>query len=155
MKTLVYKRTHTGDPNAMGWFGINDCMGQVRTLKFESVIGIGGIGEEAVSHGIDRRVNWIGIGAEKAGKGVRGPLIRFDRFVLFEKDGPNFQELAPTLAHHIYYKNVRVLTKFTAAEQREIDRILDIAKEAAPSAPTILKGIKHRCPKCSRTKKEC
>jgi hypothetical protein len=33
MRTLIYKRTHTGDPDANGCFGIYDCMGRVRALS--------------------------------------------------------------------------------------------------------------------------
>jgi hypothetical protein len=42
MNTLVYKRTHTGDPDESGIFGIHDCMGQVRGWNFGAVIGVGG-----------------------------------------------------------------------------------------------------------------
>jgi len=52
MRTLIYKRTHTGDPDANGCFGIYDCMGRVRALDFDAVIGIGGIGSEAQWAGI-------------------------------------------------------------------------------------------------------
>jgi hypothetical protein len=38
MRTLIYKRTHTGDPDASGCFGIFDCMGRVRALDFDAVI---------------------------------------------------------------------------------------------------------------------
>ena len=30
MRILTYKRTHTGDPDPSGRFGIYDCMGHVR-----------------------------------------------------------------------------------------------------------------------------
>jgi hypothetical protein len=40
---LVYKRPHTGDPDAVRRFGVNDCMGSSRCRRFEAVIGIGGI----------------------------------------------------------------------------------------------------------------
>ena len=46
-RTLIYKRTHTGDPDPKaGVFGNNDCMGTVRKRDFDAVIGIGGIGPE-------------------------------------------------------------------------------------------------------------
>lgn len=35
MRTLIYKRTHVGDPDPGGRFGIHDCMGQVRNRDFE------------------------------------------------------------------------------------------------------------------------
>ena len=45
MRTLIYKRTHLGDPDLFGTFGINDCMGEVRARQFDAVIGVGGIGD--------------------------------------------------------------------------------------------------------------
>ena len=62
-RTLVYKRTHTGDPDTNGVFGNQDCMGRVRRLPFEAVIGVGGISREPVALGIAGKINWIGIGA--------------------------------------------------------------------------------------------
>lgn len=64
-RTLVYKRTHNGDPDREGDFGAYDCMGQVRGYEFDAVIGIGGLGLEAEAWGIAGRVNWIGIGPQK------------------------------------------------------------------------------------------
>src|SRR4051812_45820013 len=47
MRTLVYKRTHSGDPDPkMGVFGNHDCMGEVRAWPFDAVIGIGGVGQQ-------------------------------------------------------------------------------------------------------------
>jgi hypothetical protein len=49
MRTLIYKRTHHGDPDPAGRFGIHDCMGRVRTWSLEAVIGVGGIGADPES----------------------------------------------------------------------------------------------------------
>jgi hypothetical protein len=148
-KTLIYKRTHIGDPDKAGRFGIHDCMGKVRSRNFNAVIGIGGIGNEARSAGIDGKVTWIGIGSRKEPliEG-RGPLVKFDHFVLFDKNGPNFETLAPILAEHIYSKNVRVLSTFTKVEQTEISSLLRLAKNAAPSTGVSFRKITHYCPKC-------
>ncbi len=62
MRTLIYKRTHSGDPDHAGWFGVNDCMGRVRAWSFEAVIGVGGTGREARREGIARNLTWVGIG---------------------------------------------------------------------------------------------
>jgi len=43
MRILIYKRTHTGDPDLKGRFGIHDCMGRVRDYDYDAVIGVGGI----------------------------------------------------------------------------------------------------------------
>jgi len=66
MRTLIYKRTHKGDPDVKGHFGVSDCMGRVRQYPFDAVIGIGGIGRELAAKGIRGKVNWTGIGAEKS-----------------------------------------------------------------------------------------
>jgi hypothetical protein len=39
MRILTYKRTHVGDPDQDGRFGIYDCMGRVRNYPFDAVIG--------------------------------------------------------------------------------------------------------------------
>jgi hypothetical protein len=149
MRTLIYKRTHKGDPDKAGCFGIRDCMGNVRNMKFDAVIGVGGVGEEARTAGISGKVNWIGVGSRKEPlTGARGPLVRFDHFVLFEDKGPDFQTLAPKLAKHMYSKNVRVLVNFSNVEQREISRILEIALDASPSAGKLLSRVPLHCPKC-------
>jgi len=136
MRTLIYKRTHHGDPDGTGCFGIHDCMGRVRRWDFEAVIGVGGLGSEARSHRLDGKVNWIGIGPQKhvlAGK--RGPIVSFDHFVLYGSDGPDFERLAPVLAERIYSKNVRVLmNRLSPPEQAEVDAILRRAENAPPSS---------------------
>lgn len=58
-RILVYKRTHNGDPNEIGEFGCNDCMGTVRDWNFDAVIGVGGI--SATSYKMDGKITWIGI----------------------------------------------------------------------------------------------
>ncbi len=40
MRTLIYKRTHSGDPDPeTGVFGNHDCMGRVKDWQFDAVIG--------------------------------------------------------------------------------------------------------------------
>ena len=136
MRTLIYKRTHHGDPDMGGRFGIHDCMGRVRRWDFDAVIGVGGMGPEARSHGLDGKVNWIGIGPQKhAVPGYRGPIVTFDHFVLYGSDGPYFERLAPVLSERIYSKNVRVLMNgLSPIEQKEVDSILRRAKNARSSS---------------------
>jgi hypothetical protein len=52
MRTLIFKRTHNGDPDS-GLWGVKDCMGSVRCWEYEAVIGIGGKGTDAISQEID------------------------------------------------------------------------------------------------------
>jgi hypothetical protein len=110
IRTLVYKRTHKGDPDAHGRFGIEDCMGSVRQRDFDAVIGVGGISSWPRAQGIDGKVNWVGIGPRKTPlAGGRGPLVTFERFVLFEEAGPDFGSMAPMLAKRMLSRNARVI----------------------------------------------
>lgn len=150
LRTLVYKRTHHGDPDKSGQFGIYDCMGRVRTWNFEAVIGVGGLSPEPRSQELDGKVNWIGIGPHKrAVAGKRGPIVSFDHFVFYGSDGPDFETLAPLLAERIYSKNVRAIMKgFSPEEQKEVDKILVRARHAPPSSirtlpKASLKGCSH------------
>lgn len=148
MRTLIYKRTHMGDPDRNGWFGINDCMGRVRSWNFDAVIGVGGLGAEPISHGIDGRVTWIGIGPHKiSATGGRGPLVTFDRFVLFDAEGPSFLRKAPRLSRRLYEKNIRVLLHdLNEQQKREVASILRLAEEAKRSKPRpASRSSSHTC----------
>ena len=134
MTTLVYKRTHNGDPDSHGRFGVHDCMGKVRAWTFDAVIGVGGIGDEPHANGIAGKVNWIGIGPHKNSvAGINAPVITFDHFLDFGTDGPSFCAEAPVLAKRIYSKNVRAALNFSEAEQTEINALLARAANAPPS----------------------
>jgi hypothetical protein len=136
MKTLVYKRTHRGDPNEQGCFGIEDCMGRVRGYEFDSAIGVGGISRQPRSQDIAAKINWVGLGAHKIAVGNRkAPVVTFEHFALYEEKGKNIRNVAPTLANHLLSKNARVLVNFSTEEQQEIRKILRMAKDAPPSAP--------------------
>jgi hypothetical protein len=110
-------------------------MGTVRNREFDAVIGIGGIGPEAVSNGIDGQVNWIGIGPHKRYvPGKRGPEVLFDHYLYFGIDGPDFRVLAPLLAARLYRDNVRsILDGMTGPEQAEAEQIVFLAKGEPPS----------------------
>lgn len=134
LTTLVYKRTHTGDPDRHGRFGIHGCMGRVRAWRFDAVIGIGGIGPEPTAEGIDGRITWIGIGPRK----VRGedprPMVTFDKFILFDRRGPFVYDLAPHLARRMYEGRVRALLHASKSEAKEIADLLKLADGAPPSS---------------------
>lgn len=135
MRILIYKRTHNGDPDANGCFGAYDCMGSVRELTFDAVIGIGGIGGEAHANGIAGKLNWIGIGPSKLDNpSKRGPEVTFDHFLYYGGSGPDFRSVAPTLAKRIYGRNVRVMLHgFTPAEHTEAMKIVQRATRSGPS----------------------
>ncbi|MGE0454014.1 MAG: hypothetical protein AB7O37_18165 [Vicinamibacteria bacterium] len=150
MRTLVYKRTHEGDPDQEGRFGINDCMGTVRARKFDAVIGVGGTGAKPRRNGIAKRITWIGIGPHKS-PGKRGPVVTFDHFRMFGK-GPFLAEYAPALADHIYGRNVRSLMNPTPRESAEIAAILNLARNAPPSRALARRPGARRAIKCLPTR---
>ena len=131
-RTLVYKRTHSGDPDDQGRFGINDCMKTVRARVYDAVIGVGGVGAEPRRNGLAKKLTWVGIGPHKVGRPDR-PLVMFDHFLYYGEEGQLLEEYAPNMAQHIYGRNVRTLMSLTEEEQAEVDRILALAKDAPPS----------------------
>ena len=89
-RVLIYKRTHTGDPNTDGVFGCSDCVGRVREYGFDAVIGIGGISVMPQLQGIGGKVNWIGLGAHKepwAETGTLGSCLDYFGNAEFELAG--------------------------------------------------------------------
>jgi hypothetical protein len=135
MRILVYKRTHPGDPDNGGCFGAEDCMGAIRARKFDAVIGVGGIGAEPQRHGIDGKLNWIGIGPRRGRRYGRGPLLTFDQFRDFGTHGGRLISLAPSLARRIYRKRLRHLMSdsMSETELREVEGILSLARGAPAS----------------------
>jgi|HubBroStandDraft_6_1064221.scaffolds.fasta_scaffold382330_2 hypothetical protein len=135
MRTLIYKRTHEGDPGPQtGVFGNHDCMGTVRGWRFDAVIGIGGIRPWPECKGIARRLTWVGIGPHKIGEPSR-PRVMFDHFRYYRNGGPLLKEKAPALARRMYDKNVRVITScsLSSEERLDVERILGLARNAPPS----------------------
>ena len=142
MRTYLYKRTHAGDPDERGRLGVYDCIVSKRSLDFDSVIGIGGIGQEAKSHNLDGKLTWIGIGRHDSDESI----LTFDHFVLWDAAGPDFAEIAPLLAARMLQRYApRGLINFNAQEQLEIDQLLELAKHASPS-PAMRKAKKNICP---------
>lgn len=136
MRILIYKRTHTGDPSPDRVFGVNDCMGRIRDLSYDAVIGVGGTGSEPRGYGIDGKITWIGIYPTKIfGGGRRGPLVTFQRFVLFDAGGPALSSLAPALSKRMYQGRVRYLLEgYSKSEQAEAEQIIAWAMEATSEA---------------------
>ena len=136
MRTLIYKRTHTGDPDPKtGVFGNHDCMGSVRERQFDAVIGIGGVGPEPKSFGIAGKLNWVGIDPIYDGRDPdrRGPRLRFRHFLDFKKDGPPLQGRYPALADLMYGKNVRSIMHSPSPAGGRLDR--DVKKSFALRRP--------------------
>lgn len=163
MHTFIYKRTHCGDPNPEGQFGVpGDCMGEKRGLDFDAVIGVGG--QSAKPKSLVRMVNWIGIGPHKrAEPGLRGPVVTFDHFLLFSPEGgepaKKLAEFAPALEARLYENSKHFLMNdLSEAEQAEVEKILARAKNAPPSSAdgagpvTPSKGCRPRTPLEKSTK---
>ncbi len=154
MRTLIYKRTHTGDPDANGCFGTYDCMGRVRALEFDAVIGIGGIGRDARAAGIAGKITWIGIGARRATSDGRGPQITFDHFLLFDVRGELLSDIAPTLAKRFHLDNGPRYVfdeNLSEVEKSETKRILRMAHGVPASGQTsggVALKKTSRCAKC-------
>lgn len=110
-------------------FGVHDCMGQIREYDFDAVIGVGGIGQEPKSYGIDGKINWVGIHSQKTQLAPGYPsVVNFEYFVLLENEGPLLSSLAPNLANRIYNSSARFLLKsYTEKEKIEAKRIIDWA----------------------------
>lgn len=156
MNTLIYKRTHRGDPDKSGVFGVGDCMGRVRRWSFDAVIGVGGKRPWPRDKEIANRINWIGISPNKtnaANPTWKGPLVRFERFVIYDEKGPKLKRLAPKLFKYMFEdRHVRVVMSRSLGGkmQQEITRILRLAKKHKRTG-TFLSGTfltKNKC--CGR-----
>jgi hypothetical protein len=153
MNTLIYKRTHTGDPNKTGVFGVHDCMGRIRRWNFDAVIGVGGKSPWRGYEDIAYKINWIGVNATKADTRKRrwkGPLVMFERFVLYDEIGPKLKQLAPKLFKYMFEdRHVRAVTSrsLPAGMQKEISRILKHAKRFQRTGRRRLKTVlsKYKC----------
>ncbi|HFZ3996191.1 hypothetical protein, partial [Vibrio cholerae] len=149
-RVLVYKRTHTGDPNLAGDFGVNDCMGKVRGYDYDAVIGVGGIGHEPTRYGIQRKVNWVGINPTRFTNSVkkRCDIVRFSKFVLLEDQGPDFQMLAPLLAKRLYDNKARfLLSSLNEQELLEANTVIEhcLNLESIKKQGTYKSGCKSTC----------
>jgi hypothetical protein len=156
LNTLVYKRTHKGDPCECGIFGIDDCMGQVRNWTFDAVIGVGGKSPWSRDAGIARKVNWIGICPSKSeAPSPRESLVTFDRFLLLNEKGPELKKLAPRFFSYMFEeKHVRLVKSrsLPAKMQQEVEDILQWADNHPETHPSkFICG----CGKRSPTKRKC
>jgi hypothetical protein len=155
MRTLIYKRTHSGDPDPMtGVFGNRNCMGKVRRWKFDAVIGIGGIGREPELNRIARKLTWVGIGKHETDpdrpfETLHSPLVTFDHFLYYGEGGPLLEGIAPTLAKRMYDNNVRVvMDSLSSEERREVCKILQRAMNEPPSGRLAERDFEDTSAKC-------
>jgi hypothetical protein len=156
MRVLTYKRTHTGDPDNRGIFGINDCMGTIRNRKFDAVVGIGSKLPWEDSMEIAGKVTWIGVGPFRLKSPFhRGDLVAFEKFVLLDGDGPDFESLAPNLAKRFYSGNARsIINSYSKVEKVEIEslitRVIIGAELKSNAAVSNTDKLIERREKCAR-----
>jgi hypothetical protein len=168
LNTLVYKRTHKGDPDESAIFGIHDCMGRVRSLPFDAVIGVGGKSPWPNSKDIALKINWVGIGPHKSeassivwsgarrpdwAKVFRAPLVAFDHFVFFpDGTGPMLEDRARLLSRHMFKDSKHfVMSRSLRSEgmKEEIQEILEWAMTlSAGSASSNLSRTSGNAPQC-------
>lgn len=134
---LIYKRTHKGDPDSNGIFGIHNCMGSIRDREYDAVIGIGGKRPWKRFEGIGLRVNWVGIVPTKHdGSGGKASLVTFSKFCLFDEKGPFVKKIAPRLYKHMYvdaHRRVVMSSSLSSAVLGEVIEILKLADKCAGS----------------------
>ncbi len=150
LRILTYKRTHIGDPDEYGRFGIYDCMGRIRSYAFDAVIGVGGIGPEPKRFGIDRKINWVGVTpTRQQSPGGTGVEVIFENFLLLEESGPLLMTLAPCLAKRMYEGGARiVLNDYSPLEHKEAVAILKWSLRHPPPAirePRTKVGCQSKC----------
>ncbi len=160
MRILTYKRTHIGDPDQDGRFGIYDCMGRVRDYAFDAVIGIGGIGQEPKNFGIDRKINWVGINPKRRpSPGGKGVEVTFEKFLLLEEHGPLLETLAPSLARRMYEGGARILLKnYSDLERGEATAILQWSlnqRSRKIGGSKNAHGCQSRCRPAAQTRGPC
>lgn len=148
LKILVYRRTHTGDPNnKTKTFGINDCMGSVRDWEYDAVIGIGGSKPDEGDEGIREKITWVGItpklkqSATKedvarmmAGNpnfsGFRGQLVTFEKFKSWDENGKSVRDNYPNLYQYMFDAGriPRAALNFPDRIYEELLKILEMAE---------------------------
>ena len=138
--------THPGDPHPRGWWGVSDCMGEVRDFEFDAVIGIGGKGSEPQRWGMDEKLIWIGLEpkwSKSLRKSDRGSLVRFKHFLYCGNGGPLLADHAGQIATKMYANSSHfAIESFTKGELSEIKRLLRMA-ENAPKSDTPPKAAAH------------
>lgn len=136
VNTLIYKRTHEGDPSELGIFGCHDCMGKIRGYDFDSVIGVGGKKPDKGYENIAFKINWVGLNPEKIGDHKRGPLLSFKHFCFYGDEGADLKTLAPEIFKYMFEnQNVRyVMSKSLPDDvQEEVKNILKRAEKCPKS----------------------
>ena len=159
LKVLVYRRTHTANPCQCGVFGIRDCMGKVRSWKYDAVIGIGA---KNAKDNMSYKLTWVGINPHKQNSltvgydkkckyrkckkantknQLRGSLVTFNHFCLMNENRPMLCDCAPLLYHHMF------INKEIRRQALSTSRPKDIQKE--------ITNLVNQYRNCPSSQKEC
>ena len=133
---LIYRRTHTGDPDERGIFGCNECMKSVRSWDYDAVIGIGGIRPEHDDKGIARKINWIGREPKRDySLSSSEPLVTFEKFIIWDDKGTLLSKCAPKLNKYMFEEGriPRIGKYFPDDINNEVLQLLKLADGAPPS----------------------
>lgn len=136
MKILIYKRTHKGDPDERGIFGINDCMGRIRDYDYDAVIGIGGKAPWNDDQDIKYKVNWVGLEPKWINaEGKRADCVVFSHFELYEEKGMDIEENFPNLFRYMYdtQKRFEISSELPGDVLEEVQQILKFVEKSKPS----------------------
>ena len=136
MKVLIYKRTHKGDSDKSGVFGIQDCMGQIRDWDYDAVIGIGGKVPWKKYSDIKYKINWIGINPRRIeSNSKRGSYVVFEHYDLQEGKGRNIKTEFPNLFDYMFSSRNRfkMPAELPPHVFEEVNELLNSAKKFPPS----------------------
>lgn len=135
MRILIYKRTHKGDPDSSGIFGIQDCMGSIRNWDYDAVIGIGGKAPWRKDAAIKYKINWIGLGPKQISPTNRGARVVFEHFELYEENGLNIEDAFPNLFEYMYGNRKRfdMSPNLPANVFEEVMTIISSIRDSSPS----------------------
>lgn len=133
MKILIYKRTHRGDPDERGIFGVEDCMGHIRNYDYKAVIGVGAKYPLKGNEDLKFKINWVGL-CPKQEQSInrRGHFIIFRYFKLYEEEGKDMEIFYPNLL--VYMRNKRWDMSACQYEpvRKEIADIIEAVKKEGP-----------------------
>jgi len=123
-------------------------MGRVRDWNYRAVIGIGGIGDEPKSYNIAEKITWIGISPTKhPTKKDREPLVTFEKFCLYDANGPLVVDIAPYLHKYMLGKTHRRVVMGSLPTncpncQKEVDAILKLVEGCCRDSQVDSDGVK-------------
>jgi hypothetical protein len=130
-------------------------MGRVRSWSFDAVIGVGGKSPLQGHEGIASKITWIGINPRKIEGDsevvLRGPLLGFEYFVLWDEKGQDLITHAPHLFRYMFEdQQVRVvMSRSLCSEmQEEVTNILKLAENHQSTTSRVFgknTSTKHKC----------